>query len=95
MIVLDVATGAAHVPEQLAPHVREVIGVDLTRALLDEGARRLRERAITNVLLQEGNASDLPFLDASFDLAVISRRSGAFSHSSKGAAQYGSVRDEV
>jgi ubiquinone/menaquinone biosynthesis C-methylase UbiE len=68
MIVLDVACGAAHAAEQVAPHVRQVVGLDLTRALLDLGADRLRDAGITNVLLQEGSAAELPFLDASFDL---------------------------
>jgi len=70
MIVLDVACGAAHTVEQTAPHVRQVVGLDLTRTLLELGADRLREAGITNVLLQEGNAAELPFLDASFDLVA-------------------------
>ena len=70
MIVLDVACGAAHAAEQVAPHVRQVVGLDLTRALLDLGADRLRDAGITNVLLQEGSAAELPFLDASFDLVA-------------------------
>jgi ubiquinone/menaquinone biosynthesis C-methylase UbiE len=70
MIVLDVACGAAHAAEQAAPHVRQVVGVDLTPALLEVGAERLRDAGISNVLLQEGNAAELPFLDASFDLVM-------------------------
>jgi SAM-dependent methyltransferase len=70
MIVLDVACGAGHVAEQVAPHVRQVVGIDLTPSLLELGAERLSEAGITNVLLQEGNAAELPFLDASFDLVV-------------------------
>jgi SAM-dependent methyltransferase len=70
MIVLDVACGAGHVAEQIAPHVRQVVGVDLTAALLEIGAERLRDAGITNVLLQEGNAAELAFVDASFDLVV-------------------------
>src|SRR5437763_6798246 len=70
MIVLDVACGAAHAAEKVAPHVRQVVGLDLTRALLDLGADRLRDAGITNVLLQEGSAAELPFLDASFDLVA-------------------------
>ena len=70
MIVLDVACGAGHVAEQAAPHVRQVVGIDLTPALLEVGAERLRAAGITNVLLEEGNAAELPFLDASFDLVV-------------------------
>ena len=70
MIVLDVACGAAHAAEQVAPHVRQVVGLDLTRALLELGADRLRDAGITNVLLQEGSAAELPFLDASFDLVA-------------------------
>jgi ubiquinone/menaquinone biosynthesis C-methylase UbiE len=70
MIVLDVACGAAHVAELAAPHVRQVVGLDLTPALLLLAGDRLRHAGITNVLLQEGNAAELPFLDASFDLVV-------------------------
>ena len=70
MVVLDVACGAAHAAELAAPHVRQVVGVDLTPELLALGAARLREAGITNVLLQEGNAASLPFVDASFDLVM-------------------------
>jgi len=68
MILLDVACGAAHAAEVAAPHVRQVVGIDLTPALLAIGAERLRDAGVTNVLLQEGHAAALPFVDASFDL---------------------------
>jgi ubiquinone/menaquinone biosynthesis C-methylase UbiE len=70
MVVLDVACGAAHAAEIAAPHVRQVVGVDLTPELLALGAERLRSAGVTNVLLQEGNAAALPFVDASFDLVM-------------------------
>ena len=74
LVVLDVACGAAHVAEQVAPSVRQVVGVDLTPALLALGADRLRAAGIGNVLLQEGNAAALPFVDGSFDLVFCRAR---------------------
>lgn len=68
MVVLDVACGAAHASEVVAAGVRQVVGVDLTADLLALGAARLRDAGIDNVLLQEGNAQALPFVDDSFDL---------------------------
>nr|MDT0665994.1 methyltransferase domain-containing protein [Micromonospora sp. DSM 115978] len=52
------------------PAVRQVVGLDLTPALLRLAADRLRAAGVTNVHLQEGNAGLLPFLDGSFDLVV-------------------------
>ncbi|HEY1739847.1 MAG TPA: methyltransferase domain-containing protein [Acidimicrobiia bacterium] len=68
MIVLDVACGAAHAAEPVAVAVRQVVGVDLTAALLRVGAGRLHANGVHNVLLQEGDAEALPFLDDSFDV---------------------------
>src|SRR2546423_6420752 len=68
MVLLDVACGAAHASEVAAPHVRQVVGVDLTPSLLELGAKRLLEAGVSNVLLQEGNAQSLPFVDGSFDI---------------------------
>jgi SAM-dependent methyltransferase len=68
LAVLDVACGAAHAAEQVAPSVGLVIGVDLTPELLAIGARRMREAGIVNVVLQEGAATALPFVDESFDV---------------------------
>ncbi|MBV8950856.1 MAG: methyltransferase domain-containing protein [Actinobacteria bacterium] len=68
MLVLEVACGAGHVAEAIAPHVRVVVGVDLTPELLDAGAQRLRDCGLRNVVLQQGNAASLPFVDASFDV---------------------------
>jgi SAM-dependent methyltransferase len=70
MIVLDVACGAGHASEQAAPHVRQVVGVDVTPALLALGSERVQEAGLTNVLFQHGDAMALPFVDASFDIVA-------------------------
>jgi len=67
-VVLEVACGAAHVAESIAHAVRQVVGIDLTRELLDLGAARLREAGVRNVVLQEGNGEALPFVDDQFDV---------------------------
>jgi SAM-dependent methyltransferase len=69
-IALDVACGAAHVAQEVAPRVRQVVGIDLTPALLGLAAARLAAAGIANVLLQEGDAAALPFTDGAFDLVV-------------------------
>jgi ubiquinone/menaquinone biosynthesis C-methylase UbiE len=70
LTVLEVACGAAHLGEHLAARVRQVVGVDLTPEMLATGRARLVERGIRNVLLQRGDATDLPFVSGSFDLVV-------------------------
>jgi ubiquinone/menaquinone biosynthesis C-methylase UbiE len=67
-IALEIACGAAHVAERVAPLVHEVVAIDLTRELLDVGAARLAAAGARNVLLQEANGEALPFVDDSFDL---------------------------
>jgi len=67
---LDVACGAGHQAQALAPHVHQVVGIDLTRAVLEAGQQRLSSDGVRNVLLQEGDAAAMPFLDSSFDLVV-------------------------
>ncbi len=69
LIVLEVACGAAHLAEVTAPSVRQVVAIDLTPELLVLAADRVRQAGIRNVLLQRGDAEDLPFVDDSFDLA--------------------------
>jgi ubiquinone/menaquinone biosynthesis C-methylase UbiE len=91
MIVLDVACGAAHVAEQVAPYVRQAVGLDLTPELLALGAERLRHADITNVLLQEGNAARLPFLDASFDLVFCRSALHHFAHPADPVAEMARV----
>jgi ubiquinone/menaquinone biosynthesis C-methylase UbiE len=68
MTVLEVACGAGHAAESVAPLVRQVVGIDLTTELLTVGADRLRSNGISNILLQEGNAEALAFVARSFDL---------------------------
>ena len=62
---LDSGTGAGVLALALAPLVREVVGVDLVPELLAAA----RAAAPANVTFAEGDATALPFEDASFDLA--------------------------
>jgi ubiquinone/menaquinone biosynthesis C-methylase UbiE len=64
---LDAACGAGALAFALAPHVREVVGVDVVPELLDQGRQRAGE--VENVEFVEGDATKLPFARGSFDLA--------------------------
>ena len=64
--VLDSGSGAGALAFALAPHVREVVAVDLVPELLEQG--RKRAERFPNVSFAEGDATKLPFELASFDL---------------------------
>jgi ubiquinone/menaquinone biosynthesis C-methylase UbiE len=70
-LALDVATGTGNTAFALAPHVRRVVGIDLTREMLDEAKRIASERSIANVDWVIGDAAHLPFEDETFDLYVV------------------------
>jgi SAM-dependent methyltransferase len=66
-IALDVGTGTGPLAFALAPHVRDVVGVDLVPELLDLGRRYASDRYV-NVQLVEGDVTHLGFATESFDL---------------------------
>lgn len=68
--VLDLATGTGHTALALAPHVRRVVGLDLTPEMLAEAERLAAERRAGNVEWVLGDAHALPFADGAFDLVV-------------------------
>lgn len=75
--VLDVACGPGLVACAIAPHVREVVGLDLTPAMIDEARRQQQSRGAANVRWEVGDVTALPFADDAFDV-VLSRY--AFHH---------------
>ena len=70
-LVLDVATGTGNTAFALAPLVRRVVGLDLTREMLNEARRIASERSIANVDWIIGDATHLPFQDETFDVYVV------------------------
>ena len=70
-LALDVATGTGNTALALAPFVRNVVGVDLTREMLDQARRVTAERGITNADWVLGDACRLPFGAESFDLYTV------------------------
>ncbi len=67
---LEVACGTGIVARALAGRADEVVGVDLTEAMLDVGRRASRSVGLGNVRFEVGNATALDLPDASFDGAV-------------------------
>jgi ubiquinone/menaquinone biosynthesis C-methylase UbiE len=68
--VLDVATGPGYIAEAFARTAREVIGVDLTAAMLAIGTERTRQSGVSNVSFRMGDAQNLPFERENFDVVV-------------------------
>ncbi len=68
---LDVGTGVGALALALAPLVREVVGVDPVPGLLE--LARERAAGLGNVQFVEGDGTDLPLPDFSFDLAGTMR----------------------
>jgi ubiquinone/menaquinone biosynthesis C-methylase UbiE len=68
--VLDIATGPGYIAEAFARAAREVIGVDLTAAMLAIGEERTKQNGVSNVSFRIGDAQNLPFESESFDVVV-------------------------
>ncbi|HPR98111.1 MAG TPA: methyltransferase domain-containing protein [Methanomassiliicoccales archaeon] len=72
-LALDVATGTGHVAMHLAPAAGTVIGLDLTRRMLEVAREEAVKRSISNIAWLRGDVRSLPFPDGSFH-AVTCRR---------------------
>ena len=63
---LDSGTGTGALAFALAPHVREVVGVDVVSELLEQARKRATD--LPNVTFTEADATKLPFGYGEFDL---------------------------
>ncbi len=68
--VLDLATGPGYIAEAFAGAAGEVVGVDLTDAMLAIAKERTKARGISNVSFRAADAQNLPFENGAFDVAV-------------------------
>jgi ubiquinone/menaquinone biosynthesis C-methylase UbiE len=67
-LALDVACGPGALVLALAPRVRFARGIDLTEEMLRQAREFQRERQILNAGFDRGEAEQLPYRDATFDL---------------------------
>lgn len=68
--VLDLACGPGFVALEFAKHAREVVGVDLTAAMLKKARAMARREGFRNVTFRRADVNRLPFPNGSFDLVV-------------------------
>lgn len=68
--VLDIATGPGYIAEAFAKQAREVVGVDLTEAMLAIARERTQEHGVKNISFRTGDAQNLPFESNLFDVVV-------------------------
>ena len=68
-LILDVACGPAGVSIELADRsVAQIVGIDLTLEMLEQGANAISVRGMSErIRLVNGRAEQLPFADATFD----------------------------
>lgn len=67
--VLEIGCGIGRLLPALGARARQVVGMDISPAMLSEARRRCEQ--CTNLLLVQGTGEDLaPFADASFDLVL-------------------------
>src|SRR5579864_4782748 len=69
-IALDVAYGPGGLVLALARHVRFARGLDLTEAMLRQARSFQAERGVSNAVFDRGDAEQLPYADATFDLVT-------------------------
>jgi ubiquinone/menaquinone biosynthesis C-methylase UbiE len=69
-LALDVAGGSGRLGRYLAERAALAVILDLTREMLEAGARSAAEDGVRNVIFAEGDATAIPFADAQFDLVV-------------------------
>src|SRR4030095_11811820 len=78
--VLDIATGSGHTAFALSPHVKSVVGIDITAEMLHEAEKLKSERAVSNVTFRPGDVHALPFANGTFQLVTCRRSAHHFSN---------------
>jgi ubiquinone/menaquinone biosynthesis C-methylase UbiE len=68
--VLDLACGPGIVAEAIAPHVREVVGIDATPAMIRLARERFEKAALENGRFEVAQAEKMPFADGRFNQVV-------------------------
>jgi len=72
--ILDAGCGTGHTALTFAPHVAEVVAVDFTAAMLEQGRILAHARNLPNIDFRLGDVEQLPLADGEFDV-VVSRYS--------------------
>jgi len=68
--LLDAGCGPGHTALHFAPHVGQIVALDLSESMLEQGRRLAVDREIANVEFRQGDVEHLPFSDAEFDLVT-------------------------
>ena len=68
--VLDVATGTGHLSRAIAPHVKNVVAIDITPKMLAYAREERARSKLTNISIEEGKAEILPHQSDCFDLVA-------------------------
>lgn len=68
--VLDVAAGTGHLSCAMAPKVEQVIALDATPDMLEQGKRKAEQADLKNITFLRGFAEKLPFPDNTFDRVI-------------------------
>jgi ubiquinone/menaquinone biosynthesis C-methylase UbiE len=68
--VLDVAAGNGLLSRTLAPHVKQVVAVDITSEMLAQGRVNAEQSGIANICFEQGIAENLPYPANAFDLVI-------------------------
>jgi ubiquinone/menaquinone biosynthesis C-methylase UbiE len=69
-LMLDVAPGGGHTALKFAPLVRRVVACDLTVPMLDAARTFVTAQGAHNLIYTAGDAENLPFANAIFDLVT-------------------------
>ena len=68
--VLDSATAPGYIAEAFEKESREVVGRDLTEAMLAIGRQRTQDRGVKNASFRTGDAQEVPVEKDQFDVVV-------------------------
>lgn len=87
--ILDIATGTGDFAiAALKLNPEEVIGVDISRGMLDVGIRKMKKKGVDNIVRMEiGDSEDLPFDDGYFDALTVGFGVRNYENLEKGLAE--------
>ena len=86
-LILDVATGTGDFAIQLykSLHPEHITGIDLSRGMLDEARRKVKEKELDNCIsFEQGDCMALPMQDETFDAVTVAFGVRNFEHLQQG-----------